>query len=157
MPYRYFADVVALAAWADFLVIATPGGAGTQHLVNAEVLKALGPRANAHDKLRALIRHHFEVLLGPYSDFIPVMLYEWRSLSPEQRADVMTQKDRYESVWVPVLRALHRSGQIKAKPTTARLLIFGALHWAVQWYSADGPLTLDEITAQAMTLFTGEA
>lgn len=44
VPYRYFADVTALAAWADFLVVATPGGAGTQHLVDAPVLDALGPR-----------------------------------------------------------------------------------------------------------------
>ena len=44
VPYRYFSDVTALAAWADFLVVATPGGAGTQHLVNALVLQALGPR-----------------------------------------------------------------------------------------------------------------
>ncbi len=122
-----------------------------------DTLKALGARASAHDKLRALIRHHFEVLLGPNSDFIPVMLYEWRSLTPEQRADVTQLKDVYEAVWVPVLRALHRAGQIKAMPTAARLLIFGALHWAVQWYSAEGPMTLDEITAQAMKLFTGEA
>lgn len=44
VPYRYFADVLALAQWADFLIIATPGGAGTQHLVDAAVLSALGPR-----------------------------------------------------------------------------------------------------------------
>ena len=44
VPHRYFADVTALAQWADFLVVATPGGAGTRHLVNAEVLDALGPR-----------------------------------------------------------------------------------------------------------------
>ena len=44
VPYRYFSDVTALAAWADFLMVATPGGAGTQHLVNAPVLQALGPR-----------------------------------------------------------------------------------------------------------------
>ncbi|UCU99895.1 2-hydroxyacid dehydrogenase [Acidovorax radicis] len=44
VPHRYFADVAALAQWADFLVVATPGGAGTRHLVNAQVLDALGPR-----------------------------------------------------------------------------------------------------------------
>ncbi len=126
-------------------------------VTQAAALKALGARAPAHDKLRALIRHHFEAILGPDSDFIPVMLYEWRSLSPEQRDEITTQKDDYEAVWTPVLRALHRSGHIKAKPDAARLLIFGALHWAVQWYSAKGPMTLDEITAQAMALFTGEA
>ncbi|MEH3086224.1 MAG: 2-hydroxyacid dehydrogenase [Xylophilus ampelinus] len=42
--YRYFDSPAALAAWADFLVVATPGGAGTQHLVDAAVIDALGPR-----------------------------------------------------------------------------------------------------------------
>ncbi|MCY0388719.1 2-hydroxyacid dehydrogenase [Robbsia sp. Bb-Pol-6] len=43
-PYRYFADLVSLAEWSDFLVVATPGGASTRHMVNADVLRALGPR-----------------------------------------------------------------------------------------------------------------
>lgn len=43
-PYAYFADVPSLAAWSDFLIIATPGGAATRHLVNADVLRALGAR-----------------------------------------------------------------------------------------------------------------
>jgi lactate dehydrogenase-like 2-hydroxyacid dehydrogenase len=42
-PYRYFASLVELATWADGLVAAAPGGAGTRHLVNADVLAALGP------------------------------------------------------------------------------------------------------------------
>ena len=43
-PYRYFASLLELATWADFLVAAAPGGAGTRHLVNADVLTALGPK-----------------------------------------------------------------------------------------------------------------
>ncbi len=38
----YFDSVARLAAWADDLVVATPGGAATRHIVNAEVLAALG-------------------------------------------------------------------------------------------------------------------
>ena len=38
----WFDSVSALAAWADDLVVATPGGAATKHIVNAEVLGALG-------------------------------------------------------------------------------------------------------------------
>ena len=41
---RFFSSAVALAAEVDFLVVITPGGAGTRHLINAEVLEALGPR-----------------------------------------------------------------------------------------------------------------
>jgi lactate dehydrogenase-like 2-hydroxyacid dehydrogenase len=34
---------LALARWADFLVVACPGGPATHHLVNTEVMDALGP------------------------------------------------------------------------------------------------------------------
>ncbi len=44
VAHAYFDSPRALADWADYLVVATPGGAATHHLVNAAVLKALGPR-----------------------------------------------------------------------------------------------------------------
>ncbi len=43
MAHRYFDSLHALANWADILVCATPGGPGTKHLVNAQILQALGP------------------------------------------------------------------------------------------------------------------
>jgi hydroxypyruvate reductase len=42
VPYRFVPDLVALAAESDFLVIASPGGAATRHMVDAKVLAALG-------------------------------------------------------------------------------------------------------------------
>ncbi len=42
--HRYFDSLKALAGWADVLMIATPGGAGTRHLVDASILDALGPQ-----------------------------------------------------------------------------------------------------------------
>ena len=44
VSHAYFDSVMALAEWADVLVCATPGGAATKHLVNADVLQALGPQ-----------------------------------------------------------------------------------------------------------------
>jgi lactate dehydrogenase-like 2-hydroxyacid dehydrogenase len=44
VAHRYFDSLLDLAGWADFLVVATPGGAGTKHLVDRAVLDALGPR-----------------------------------------------------------------------------------------------------------------
>ncbi|MBL8698595.1 MAG: 2-hydroxyacid dehydrogenase [Alphaproteobacteria bacterium] len=43
VPYRFFDSVLELARWADVIVTATPGGAGTRNLVDAKVLEALGP------------------------------------------------------------------------------------------------------------------
>lgn len=42
-PWRFVPDLRDLAAWADFLVLAAPGGAGTYHIVGREVLERLGP------------------------------------------------------------------------------------------------------------------
>lgn len=44
LAYRFVPDVKALAAESDYLVVITPGGAGTRHLVDAEVLRALGSK-----------------------------------------------------------------------------------------------------------------
>ncbi|MDO8251116.1 MAG: 2-hydroxyacid dehydrogenase [Rhodoferax sp.] len=41
--YVYYPNPKALAAEVDFLVVITPGGAGTRHLIDTEVLSALGP------------------------------------------------------------------------------------------------------------------
>jgi lactate dehydrogenase-like 2-hydroxyacid dehydrogenase len=41
--YTYYSTPAALAAQVDFLVVITPGGAGTRHLIDAQVLQALGP------------------------------------------------------------------------------------------------------------------
>jgi lactate dehydrogenase-like 2-hydroxyacid dehydrogenase len=41
-PYRHFADAKAMAAEIDIMILACKGGAETRHLVNADVLKALG-------------------------------------------------------------------------------------------------------------------
>lgn len=43
-PYPWHRTPAELARWCDFLVITTSGGAATQHLVNREVLDALGPQ-----------------------------------------------------------------------------------------------------------------
>ncbi|MBX9834293.1 MAG: 2-hydroxyacid dehydrogenase, partial [Burkholderiaceae bacterium] len=39
----YFESLTALAQWADYLVLTVAGGAATRHLVNNDVLNALGP------------------------------------------------------------------------------------------------------------------
>jgi hydroxypyruvate reductase len=43
LPYQYEPSLLDLANWCDFLVVASAGGAQTNHLVSSEVLKALGP------------------------------------------------------------------------------------------------------------------
>ncbi len=43
VPYRHYPSLVKMAEDVDTLVSVAPGGASTHHIINAEVLKALGP------------------------------------------------------------------------------------------------------------------
>ena len=42
-PYRYHSNISDLATAVDVIFVITPGGASTHHLVNEEVMNALGP------------------------------------------------------------------------------------------------------------------
>ena len=111
------------------------------------------PEATAVQQLRRLVRAHFETLLGPGNDFIPVMLFESRTLQPDQRAALGELQGSYEAAWMPVLQALHADGHLRAPVPLARLLILGALNWSVQWFDRAGPATLDDLTEAALMLF----
>ncbi|MBV1701882.1 MAG: 2-hydroxyacid dehydrogenase [Hyphomicrobiales bacterium] len=43
VPYSYYPTLLGLAKACDILLVITPGGAGTQQMINAQVLEALGP------------------------------------------------------------------------------------------------------------------
>lgn len=116
-------------------------------------LQALASDASPRTRLRTLIRQHLDVCVGEDADFIPVMLLEWRALTPAQRARVTAQKDRYEGAWMPVLAALHQSSALQVEPHIARLYIFGAINWAVRWFNPGGRLTLDDMADEAVALF----
>jgi len=111
----------------------------------------------AASQLRVLIRNHFDVLLGPESDFVPVMLYEARSITAKQRAALAQLQSEYEAPWIPVLDALHAAGRLKAEVKLARLLMFGALNWSAQWYDRRKGASLDQLTQAALQCFIGGA
>lgn len=119
--------------------------------------KAKQTMTDPRRELAILIRNQFDVLLGPGSDFIPVMLYESRGLNTRQRASLRQLQSDYEAAWTPVLEALHAAGLLRAEVRLARLLIFGALNWAVQWYDARKGASLDDLTTAALALFIHEA
>jgi lactate dehydrogenase-like 2-hydroxyacid dehydrogenase len=44
VSYQHYPDLIEMAKAVDTLVVIVPGGAGTSKMINAEVMKALGPR-----------------------------------------------------------------------------------------------------------------
>ena len=149
-PFYHFKSKAALLH-----AVMTEGMQAAQARQTA-ALQALPPDAPPQQRLHQLVRAHFDTLHGPGNDFIPVMLYERRSLGAAQRAQLARQQAEYEAAWSPVLQALHASGQLRAPVSLARLLILGALNWSVQWFDPHKPASLEELTDAALALFLKE-
>lgn len=105
------------------------------------------------ERFRALVRTHLDTILGPGQDFIPVLLYDWRSLEPQARPRVVALQKRYEAVWDEVIAELQRAGDWAAPTRVDRLLMFGALNWIAHWYRRRGPLRVDELAEECVRFF----
>ncbi|MGZ8260032.1 MAG: TetR family transcriptional regulator, partial [Caldimonas sp.] len=92
------------------------------------------PGLTAVERFRRLVRAHFGILHETGSDFIPVMLYDWRSLPAQHRRRIVELKDRYDAIWQATLDALHAEGRLGADPRIARLMVLGAINYSATWY-----------------------
>src|SRR3954468_19629747 len=104
-------------------------------------------------KLAKLIRAQLGTILEEGSDFIPVLLYDWRSLTPVNRRRIVALKDRYDTLWQQVIDDLQRVGRMPGDPQLMRLLILGAVNWTGTWYRTGGRLSLDDVAEGAARLF----
>jgi AcrR family transcriptional regulator len=113
-------------------------------------LEAVGAlRLPPAQKFRRLVRAHLETLCGNGHDFIPVMLYDWRSLTPVNRRRVIALKDRYDALWQKATDELQAQGVMPGDAQLARLFTFGVLNWTARWYRAGGRKSLVEIAEEA--------
>jgi AcrR family transcriptional regulator len=124
-----------------------------QAVVQSQEYASSSPR----QQLEKLVRVHFEVLLGPGNDFVPVMLYESRSLQPRQHKQLAQLITAYEALWMPVLEALVVRGVLQGPVGLVRLLVLGALNWSVQWFNPRKGASVDELTRVAVALFLKES
>ncbi|MDX1756498.1 MAG: TetR/AcrR family transcriptional regulator [Marinobacter sp.] len=115
-------------------------------LMQAAVDQADGDRA----KLRALIYAELESINGQTSEAMSVLVFEWRSLSPEAQEEVLALRDIYEQLWLDVLSRLYETGDVAAEPFVVRRLLTGALSWTVTWYRPGGEMGMSELTDQVM-------
>lgn len=138
---------------------------GIRHQIEMLQSFGLGPEAGAaplpknvdpRRLLAALIRNHLDILLIKEREFVPVMLFEWRSLTPHERRGIGRLQDEYEAVWMRVLESLHRAGQLVCEVKLARLMLFGALNWTSRWFETSkteqGGLDLDGVASAASRL-----
>lgn len=103
------------------------------------------------EKFRKLVNAHLRTVLLPDQHFIPLLLYEWRSLGRTEKKRVVAIKDRYEAVWDKIIADLRKSGDWSMPTHVDRLFLFGALNWTAQWYRPNEKLSIEQLAERAIT------
>jgi len=128
--------------------------------------EALRAATTPQQRFHAMVRTHYGILHDEGSEFIAVLLYDWRSLPDEHKQDIIAVKDRYDLLWQASLQEMLALGLIGAnsgegKATaeevkTARLMIMGAINFTVTWYkqrSGRGAMDLEALADRTVRFF----
>jgi len=108
------------------------------------IVAALSKVTTVPARFRALVRTQYGILHDDGSEFIAVLLYDWRSLPPEYMQEIIRVKDRYDALWQETLRDMLEAGLLGAHTIAhratesdekmARLMVMGAINFTVTWY-----------------------
>ncbi|MBW0101873.1 TetR/AcrR family transcriptional regulator [Pseudonocardia sp. KRD-291] len=113
-------------------------------------LDAIGPAADARgtagDRLRAAFTAHFEVL-SRSREQTRVAFFQWGYLSPEKQGRVIAMRQRYEDLFVDIVRDGVRTGEFRQlrSPRVTVLAFIGMLNNATEWFRPDGRLSAVEV------------
>nr|WP_286010375.1 TetR/AcrR family transcriptional regulator [Serpens gallinarum] len=122
-------------------------------IFNTALLRAaLDEASDLRERVLALIRGELQSIMGGTGEAMAVLVYEWRSLSEEGKAQVLALRDQYEEVWLGVLEEAREAGYVQNDPFILRRFLTGALSWTTTWYRPDGPMTLDSLAEEALAM-----
>ncbi|RMH86368.1 TetR/AcrR family transcriptional regulator [Pseudomonas sp. AOB-7] len=121
-------------------------------LMRAALVEAQGTR----ERLLALIRCELQSIMGGTGEAMAVLVYEWRSLSDEGQAQVLALRDTYEQIWLQVLGEAREAGYFQGDPFIQRRFLTGALSWTTTWFRPQGPMSLDQLAEEALSLVCKE-
>lgn len=122
-------------------------------LMRADLAEAKGTR----ERLLALIRCELQSIMGGTGEAMAVLVYEWRSLSAQGQAQVLALRDTYEQIWLQVLAEAREAGYFKGDPFIQRRFLTGALSWSTTWFRPEGPMSLDQLAEEALSLVCKDA
>jgi AcrR family transcriptional regulator len=100
----------------------------------------------------SMVRSHLRALLGSRLDAMTVLLYEWRSLSPDAQTRVMASRDAYDALWMEPISEAAALGMVDADAVLVRQTVLGALNWTAQWYRPGGRLDIDALAQRMYTM-----
>ncbi len=100
---------------------------------------------SARQRVRKYMLGHLEVL-ATHRAMATILVFDWRSLAPEQATQIKARRDAGEESLRRILADGVEAGEFVPDAVRwGRLVILSALNWATQWYDPDGPLSFEEI------------
>jgi AcrR family transcriptional regulator len=127
----------------------------------AEVMRVGQRRAREHvedavrataggwlDRVDAAVEAHLRIQLE-LSDFAAAVTRNAGHVPAPVRAALQEESDGYHDTWRRLLAGARRAGELRddLDPTVARMLVIGALNWAVEWWRPE--LSVDAVVATA--------
>nr|WP_215730849.1 TetR/AcrR family transcriptional regulator [Pseudomonas lalucatii] len=121
-------------------------------LMQAELAEAHSLR----ERVLALIRCELQSIMGGTGEAMAVLVYEWRSLSEPSQRFILELRDSYERIWLDVLGEAREQGYVQGDPFILRRFLTGALSWTTTWFHPEGPMTLEQLAEEALSLVLKE-
>ena len=127
----------------DLLVEVVEEGA---RLFQDSATRALSVQGSAHDRLRALVVGHIDVVLDN-QDVVRTFLNEARMLDDVHRSRVIAARDNYEQAFRAVIRNGINEGSFRADtdPKLSSIFILSILNAVQRWYKPGGEVGRGEL------------
>ncbi|HMV22643.1 MAG TPA: TetR/AcrR family transcriptional regulator [Rhodocyclaceae bacterium] len=108
-------------------------------------------------RMRAAIKAHLAVVAENPGRAL-VVFHQWRFLSEPNLPRALEKRGRYQRIFTTLVEDGVESGDFSGKLDVriAAFSILGALNWTAEWYSPEGPDSVDELGEKiADTLLSG--
>lgn len=114
--------------------------------------RAVEAAGSAEDQVRALCRSHMRVISQKKLK-VRVYFDEWRKLDQPHQDKIISLRDEYEHLLGSLISHGNANGEFECEPRLTSRLILSALNSTLEWYSAEGPLTAEELADSIIDLF----
>jgi TetR/AcrR family transcriptional regulator, cholesterol catabolism regulator len=118
-------------------------------LASAYVISALEEAKTPREKVEMLFQSYLTALLSDeYRDYMTVLLYDFRSLSPAMAQRVQKFRSQVEQRWQVILDEAVPLNGSSTDPRLKTQFILGAMNWTLQWYNPKGRVNLEEMARE---------
>lgn len=112
----------------------------------------LPPDTDPLDRIAVAVAAHLRVTLG-MSDYTIAAVRNSRQLPDSMRESVRVDEEQYSILWRDLMNDAHAAGRIRhdADVYLTRMLIFGALNWAAEWWRPES-VPVETVIETAQTI-----